>query len=60
MVRELPPELQQEVADFIEFLLQKRAAKPHGMPSFGWAGALKDLGDQYTSVEVMEHVSWFQ
>jgi hypothetical protein len=28
-IRELPPELQQEVEDFIEFLLEKRARK-HG------------------------------
>ena len=27
LVDQLPPELQQEVQDFVEFLLEKRAAK---------------------------------
>ena len=57
MIQELPPELQEEVGDFVEFLVEKRLKKPRGIPNFGWAGALKDLRDQYTSVELQHKIS---
>ena len=57
LIRELPPELQQEVRDFIEFLVEKRVRRPRGKPKFDWAGALKDLRDQYTSVELQHKIS---
>ncbi len=53
----LPPELQQEVEDFIEFLIEKRFKRPKGKPKFNWAGALKELREQYTSVELQHKVS---
>ena len=43
----LPPELQQEVEDFIEFLIEKRLKRPKGKPKFNWAGALKELRDRH-------------
>ncbi|HID86246.1 MAG TPA: DUF2281 domain-containing protein [Anaerolineae bacterium] len=52
MVKVLPPELQHEVEDFVQFLLEKRARKPKGKFKFDWEGALEDLRDQYTSVEL--------
>ncbi|MBS3905784.1 MAG: DUF2281 domain-containing protein [Syntrophaceae bacterium] len=57
MIKELPPELQQEVEDFIKFLLEKHVRKPIGKFEFGWAGALKDLRDLYTSVELQHKIS---
>jgi hypothetical protein len=57
MIQELPPELRKEVEDFVEFLLEKRKPKPKGKPRFDWAGALKDLRDQYTSVELQHKIS---
>ena len=56
LVQSLPSEMQQQVQDYIEFLLEKRL-KPHGKPTFEWAGALKDLRDQYTSVELQHRIS---
>jgi len=56
IIKELPPELQQEVEDFVKFLLEKRVRKPKGKFKFGWAGALKDLRDQYTSVELQHKI----
>ncbi len=56
-IRELPPEIRQEVEDFIEFLPEKRYRRPQGKPKFDWAGALKDLRDQYTSVELQHKIS---
>jgi hypothetical protein len=56
-VEKLPPDLQQEVKDFIEFLLEKRAKKTRGKPKFDWAGALEDLRNKYTSVELQHKIS---
>jgi hypothetical protein len=57
VVEKLPPDLQQEVKDFIEFLLEKRAKKNGGKPKFDWAGALEDLRNEYTSVELQHTIS---
>jgi len=59
MVRELSPELQQEVEDFVEFLIKKRLKRARTKPKFNWAGSLKDLRDQYTSVELQHKISGF-
>ena len=50
----LPPDLKDEVIDFIEFLLQKRAGQQRHKLKQGWAGALKDYRDRYTSLELQE------
>ena len=57
MVKQLPEDLQQEVKDFIRFLLEKRSARKKGKPSFKWAGALKDLRHQYTSVDLQHKIA---
>jgi hypothetical protein len=56
-IEQLPPDLQQKVWDFVEFLLEKRRKKPKGKPRFDWAGALKDLRDQYTSVQLQHQIA---
>jgi len=56
-IKELPPELQQEVEDFIEFLKERRLGRPRGKPTFSWAGALRDLREKYTSVELQHKIS---
>lgn len=55
-VEQLPPDIQKEVKDFAEFLLEKRARREHKVPAFDWEGALRDLGDQYTSVELQHKI----
>jgi len=57
IVEKVPPDLQQEVKDFIEFLLEKRARKNGGKPKFDWAGAFANLRNQYTSVELQHEIS---
>jgi len=57
LVERLPPELQQEVKDFIEYLLNKSKTRIRGKPKFEWAGALKDLKNIYTSVELQHKIS---
>ena len=38
LIEQLPPELQQEVRDFVEFLLEKRARRPQAKAQvrLGW------------------------
>ncbi len=52
LVKELPPELQQEVLDFAQFLLEKRGRKTGKTLRQDWAGALRNYRDQYSSLEL--------
>ncbi|WP_448590668.1 DUF2281 domain-containing protein [Thermoflexus hugenholtzii] len=52
MIRELPPELRQEVEDFVEFLLQKRAKRSLEPLRLEWKGALQDVRAHFTAVEL--------
>jgi len=56
MVKELPLEFQYEVEDFVRFLLEKQTRKPRAKLKFDWEGALEDLRDQYSSVELQHKV----
>jgi hypothetical protein len=44
LIKELPPELQQEVSDFAQFLLDRMT----------WAGGLREFRDQFTSLELQK------
>jgi mRNA-degrading endonuclease RelE of RelBE toxin-antitoxin system len=54
MVKELPPELQQEVGDFVQFLIEREKRKVGKKLRQDWAGALRDYRDQYTSLELQK------
>jgi hypothetical protein len=57
----LPVSAQRQVDTFIEFLSATktpRPVRPDGRRfSFGWAGGLADLKDQFTSVELQHHIN---
>ncbi|GAB4340986.1 MAG: hypothetical protein Kow0037_27230 [Calditrichia bacterium] len=55
-IKQLPPELQEEVRKVMRFLLEKKRRKPSRKPNFKWAEALRDLKDQYTPVK-LQHKS---
>jgi hypothetical protein len=57
LVMQLPPDLYQEAQHFIEFLLQKRAMQTRSDPEFRWAGALKDLREQYSAVALQHQIT---
>ena len=60
LVEQLPPDLQEEAKDFVEFLLQKRGIKEKGELKLRWRGALRELRDQYTSVDLQhEALKWW-
>ena len=56
LIKELPPELHQEAEDFISFLIEKRKKKPSCDLKLDWIGALEDMGDQYSSVELQHKI----
>lgn len=55
-IKDLPPELRQEVEDFVDFLIERRFKRFRGKPEFNWAGALKDMRQEYTSVELQHKI----
>ena len=55
-VDHLPPDIQEEVRSYAEFLLKKRSRKKQMVPVFDWEGALADLGEQYTSAELQHEM----
>jgi hypothetical protein len=57
MVNELAPGQQAEVRDFVEFLLARQGSNRRGTPRFDWAGALKDMRDDYTSVDLQHEIA---
>ena len=54
LVNELPPADQEEVRDFVEFLLTKRKKKASYYLRQDWADALAEYRDQYTSLELQK------
>jgi len=54
LVQDLPPDVQAEVRDFVEFLLVKRARKSEYTLRQDWAGSLRDVRDQYTSLQLQQ------
>jgi len=49
----LPEHLKKEVADFIEFLTKKhQVAESSGKFSFNWEGALAEMKNEYSAVEL--------
>jgi hypothetical protein len=57
MLRMLPPALQSEVRDFVAFLLEHRVKREVRPMNFHWEGALRDLRDQYTSVQLQHQIA---
>jgi len=53
MIEALPPELQQEVREFVT-ALAKRTSRPARRLRQDWAGALQEYRDQYTAPELQK------
>lgn len=54
LIKQLPPDLKQEVRDFIEFLIEKRSRKKERKLRLDWAGGLREYRDQFTSLELQK------
>jgi len=54
MVTELPPDLQNQVRDFVRHLLKNKRQRKQRYLRQDWAGALGEYRDQYTSLELQK------
>ena len=52
MIRDLPPDAQRKVEDFVKELAKSTKPKPTRKLDQRWAGALKRYRDQYTSMQL--------
>jgi hypothetical protein len=54
LIKELPPELQQEVQDFARFLFETRVRSRRAKLRMNWAGGLSEFREQFTSLELQK------
>ena len=54
LLKELPPEAQAEVREFVESVIRKRKRQTNGHLRQSWAGALEDYREQFTSLELQK------
>jgi len=54
VVKQLPPEKQQQVYDFAVFLLKKSNIPCQRKLNMNWAGKLKEFREQFTSLELQK------
>lgn len=65
LIRDMPPELQQEVEDFARFLIVKQAGPPNAARQpkklrLSWAGGLSEYRARFTSVKLQkESLNWW-
>lgn len=55
-IKELPPELRQRVEEFVTSLVKMRTGRSQRKPSLSWRGALKNLRNRYTSVDLQHKI----
>jgi hypothetical protein len=54
LIAKLPPELQQEVWDFAQFLVEKKTGPKCKRLRLDWAGGLAELKGKYTSMQLQK------
>jgi len=54
LIERLPPELQDEVYDFAQFLLDKKTQPKQKKLRMSWAGGLKEFRDEFTSMKLQK------
>ena len=54
LLKELPPESQAEVRDFVESLIKRRQRKSNEYLRQDWAGGLEDYREQFSSLELQK------
>ena len=53
-IKDMPPGIQQEIEDFADFILKKRGPKKEHILRQDWAGALGDLKERFSSLELQK------
>jgi hypothetical protein len=54
MIRDLSPDAQRQVADFVRQLTESTKSAPRRKLDQQWAGALRQYRDQYTSLQLQQ------
>ena len=54
MAKNLPPDLRIQVIDFMQFLLERKMPKRGVVLRQDWAGALRDVKNEYTSLDLQK------
>ncbi len=57
LVDQLSPDMRREVQDFVEFLLERRGKRARGEPELGWAGALRGMAANWSSVDLQHRIA---
>jgi len=60
VIKALPPDLQQEVLDFAEFLKERHTDRKQKRLRMSWAGGLREFRDKFTSLGLQKKAleSW--
>ena len=53
-IQNLPPDLQDQANDFIEFLINKKKRRIRKTPKLNWIGGLRQFKNQYTALELQK------
>jgi hypothetical protein len=53
-IHKLPPNMLDEVDDFVDFLLSRAKTKGKNKLKQDWAGSLKEFSDKYTSISLQK------
>lgn len=54
LIRELPPQLQNEVRKYAQYLVDTKVKPKRKYLRMDWAGGLKEFRGQYTSLELQK------
>ncbi len=58
-IRQIPPDLQREVEDFVDLLLSRISSGGQRYVKQDWAGGLEQFREQYTALELQhKDVEW--
>lgn len=53
-IQNLPPDLQDQANDFIDFLINKKNRKMRKTPKLGWIGGLRQFKNQFSALELQK------
>ncbi len=57
LIRRLPAELQREIESYARQLEAKYRLRSNGKPELTWRGALRDMREEFTSVDLQHEIS---
>ncbi|MFW6194460.1 MAG: DUF2281 domain-containing protein [Halobacteriota archaeon] len=59
LFKRLPDDLKKEVIDYMEFLLERGSQTKEKELKFTWRGGLRELKDEYSSVDLQHKRKWW-